>query len=164
MAAAEAVLSMQVNTTTLPTNNICIDSPCCGVPDSTLGNGELLPHTLFILASSSCLLSSLAMRSACSACTCWTRATSDCSRQWSLLVPYGLKAWLCGSIGAGPAFEVDASLYPLAAVGLSLLSRLAMGSNVHNRPALWSPSSLPTSLDLPAPAVYIRITTPLLLP
>ena len=49
-------------------------------------------------ASSSCRRSNRAMRSACSACTCWKRTRSDCSRHVSLLLLYGVKAWLCGSI------------------------------------------------------------------
>jgi len=68
------------------------------VPLNTLGNGEVWPQTLFMRASSSCRRSNRAMRSACSACTCWNRTISDCSRHVSLLLLYGVKAWLCGSI------------------------------------------------------------------
>jgi hypothetical protein len=49
-------------------------------------------------ASSSCRRSNRAMRSACSACTCCRRTMSDCTRHVSLLLLYGVKAWLCGSI------------------------------------------------------------------
>ena len=87
------------------------DSPCCGVPDRTLGNGELFPQTLFILASSSCFLSSRVRRSECSVCTCWIRVTSFWRRQWSLLeLLYGLKDWLSGSIDAVAAFEITGLL------------------------------------------------------
>jgi hypothetical protein len=57
-----------------------------GVPLRTLGKGDWFPHTLFMRALSSCLLSNREILSWCSAWICCILATSVCRRHVSLLL------------------------------------------------------------------------------